>query len=172
MIDAYLQSLARELDFDRSLSRRVRQEVEDHLSQAVAADVSGDLLEAQRRAIANFGEARAIAAQFAVTSLARRAKTAGIGALLAIGCVFIAMKARVAWYAAVQWTSSEDTVEARALLLLIDRYAFWMAILIGLGCWCYIRSRAIPPAFDRGFRRQLRRFLLLFGAAALTLCVS
>ena len=46
MIDAYLQSLGRELDFDRSLSRRVRQEVEDHLSQAVAADTSGDALEA------------------------------------------------------------------------------------------------------------------------------
>jgi HAAS domain-containing protein len=172
MIDAYLQSLTRELDFDRSLSRRVRQEVEDHLSQAVAADTAGDLLEAQRSAIANFGDARAIAAQFAVISLARRARTAGVEALVAVGCVFMAMKARVAWYAAVQWTGSADTMAVRALLFLIDRYAFWMAIVIALGCWFYIRSRAIPPAFDPGFRRQLRRFLLLFGAAALALVVS
>jgi hypothetical protein len=172
MIDTYLQSLARELDFDRSLARRVRQEVEDHLSQAVTADTTGDLLEAQRTAIANFGDARAIAAQFAVISLARRARLAGIDALLAIGCVFMAMKARVAWYAAVQWTGSEDTVAVRTLLLLIDRYAFLFAIIIALGCWFYVRSRAIPPAFDAGFRRQLRRFLLSFGAAALTLLVS
>jgi hypothetical protein len=31
MIQDYLELLARELDFDRSLSRCVRQEVEDHL---------------------------------------------------------------------------------------------------------------------------------------------
>jgi hypothetical protein len=172
MIDAYLQSLARELDFDRSLSRRVRQEVEDHLSQAVTADTTGDLLEAQRSAIANFGDARAIAAQFAMISLARRAKTAGVEALIAIGCVFMAMKTRVAWYASVQWTSSEDTTAVRALLLLIDRYAFLMAIVIALGCWFYMRGRAIPLAFDSGFRRQLRRFLLLFAAAVVTLLVS
>lgn len=172
MIDAYLQLLASELDFDRPLAQRVRQEVEDHLSQAVAADAAGDTLEAQRSAIANFGDARAIAAQFAVISLARRAKTAGAEALVAIGCVFMAMKARVAWHAAVQWSSGEDTMAVRALLLLIDRYAFWMAIVTALGCWFYIRSRAIPGAFDAGFRRQLRRFLLLFGAAAVTLLVS
>ena len=38
MIENYLELLARELDFDRSLSRCVRQEVEDHLWEAVAAD--------------------------------------------------------------------------------------------------------------------------------------
>jgi 3-dehydroquinate synthetase len=49
-------SLAGALSFDRSLSRCVQQEVEDHLREAVAADPSGDRLEAERRAIANFGD--------------------------------------------------------------------------------------------------------------------
>jgi hypothetical protein len=72
MIQDYLDGLSRELDFDRSLARCVRQEVEDHLWEAVAADPTGNLLEAQRRAVANFGDARVIAAQFAVVSLADR----------------------------------------------------------------------------------------------------
>jgi hypothetical protein len=56
MISAYLESLAGALSFDRSLSRCVRQEVEDHLWEAVAADPISDRLEAERRAIANFGD--------------------------------------------------------------------------------------------------------------------
>jgi len=105
MIPDYLESLARELDFDRSLSRCVRQEVEDHLWEAVAADSTGNLLEAQQRAIANFGDARAVAAQFAVVSLAKRTRRAGVAAVLVIASDLIAMKARVAWYAAAQWAS-------------------------------------------------------------------
>ncbi len=38
MIQDYLEVLARELDFDRSLSRCVRQEVDDHLWETVAAE--------------------------------------------------------------------------------------------------------------------------------------
>jgi hypothetical protein len=52
----YLESLAGALSFDRSLSRCVQQEVEDHLWEAVATDPIGDRLEAERRAIANFGD--------------------------------------------------------------------------------------------------------------------
>ena len=53
MISDYLESLVGALSFDRSLSRRVRQEVEDHLREAVAADPVRDGIEAERRAIAN-----------------------------------------------------------------------------------------------------------------------
>ncbi len=55
VISAYADVLAGMLGFDRSLSRRIRQEVEDHLREAVAADRAGDSLEAERRAVANFG---------------------------------------------------------------------------------------------------------------------
>jgi hypothetical protein len=172
MIAEYLDSLARELDFDRSLSRRVRQEVEDHLWEAVAADPAADASEVEQRAIADFGDARAIAAQFAVISLARHSRRAGVAAVLVIASVFIAMKARLAWYAAAQWAISDDMRAASAMVVQIDRYAFWLSVVIGLGGWIYIRSREIPAALYPAYRRQLRCFVLLCCAAAGTLVVS
>jgi hypothetical protein len=150
----------------------VREEVEDHLWEAVAADRSGDSFEAQRQAVANFGDARAIAAEFAVVSLARHSRRAGIAALLVIVSVFVAMKARVAWYAAMQLAISDDLRGAGSLVITIDRYAFLSSVVIALGGWIYIRSRRIPTAFDPAYRRQLRRFFLLCGAAAAALAVS
>ncbi|HXO73246.1 MAG TPA: hypothetical protein VN838_30185 [Bradyrhizobium sp.] len=172
MIPDYLDLLTHELDFDRSLSRRVRQEVEDHLWEAVAADSTGNILQAQQRAIARFGDARAIAAQFAVVSLAKYTKRAGVAAVLVIAAVFMAMKARIAWYAAMQWAISDDMRAVSGLVLQIDRYSFWLAVLVGLGGWVYIRSRGIPAAFHPEYRRQLRRFFLLCTTTAAALVVS
>jgi hypothetical protein len=172
MIQDYLELLARELDFDRSLSRCVRQEVEDHLWEAVASDPAKNMLEAQRRAIGNFGDARVIAAQFAVISLARRSRRAGVAAILVIAGVFIAMKARIAWYAAMQWAIDDDMRAVSGVVVLVDRYAFWLSVIIGIGGWVYIRSREIPVAFYPAYRRQLRCFFALCGAAAAALVVS
>jgi hypothetical protein len=172
MIADYLERLERELNFDRSLSKCVRQEVEDHLWESVAADASGNTPQAELRAIANFGDARAIAAQFSIVSLARQSRRAGIAAVLIIASVFIAMKARLAWYVAAQWTLADDLRAFGGLVGQIDRYAFWLAIMIGLGGWLYIRSRQTPAAFDPAYHGQLRRFLLLSGATAAALAVS
>jgi hypothetical protein len=150
----------------------VRQEVEDHLWEAVAAEPSGNTLQAQQRAIANFGDARAIAAQFAVVSLATHTRRAGVAAVLVIAGDLIAMKARVAWYAAAQWGISDDMKALRGLVILIDRYAFWMSVIIGLGALAYIFSREIPAAFYPAYRRQLRCFSLLCSATAAALVVS
>src|SRR5262249_58129565 len=49
VISEYLDRLARELEFDPPLSRRVRREVEEHLREAAAADPGPD---AEDRAIA------------------------------------------------------------------------------------------------------------------------
>jgi hypothetical protein len=172
MIPDYLDRLGRELDFDPSFSRCVRQEVEDHLWEAVAAHSAENVLEAQRRVIANFGDARVIAAQFAVVSLAKRSRRAGLAALLVIASVFVAMKARIAWYAAAQWAIGDDMRAFSGLVISIDRYAFWLAVMIGLGGWIYIRSREIPAAFYPAYRQQLRRFFLMCSAAAAALVVS
>jgi hypothetical protein len=172
MIPDYLERLSRELDFDRPLSRRVRQEVEDHLWEAVAADSTGNALQAQQRAIASFGDARVIAAQFAVVSLAKYTRRAGVAAVLVIAGVFMAMKARVAWYAAMQWAIGDDMKAVSGLVVQIDRYSFWLSIIVGLGGWAYIRSRGIPAAFHPDYRKQLRRFFLLCMTAAAALVVS
>ena len=172
MIQDYLDGLSRELDFDRSLARCVRQEVEDHLWEAVAADPTGNLLEAQRRAVANFGDARVLAAQFALVSLAKQSRRAGVAAVLVITGIFIAMKARVAWYAATQWAISDDLRAVGGLVGMIDRYAFLLAAIVGLGGWLYIRSREIPAALHPAYRRQLHRFLVLCCTATAALAVS
>jgi hypothetical protein len=62
VIDAYVDALLGALRHDRPLARRLRREVEDHLWEAVAADPSEEGREAQRRAIAGFGDPRLIAA--------------------------------------------------------------------------------------------------------------
>ena len=108
MISEYLESLAAALSFDRSLSTRVRQEVEDHLRGGVAADPRRNGLEAERDAIANFGDPQLIAAQFAMVSLAKRTRGVGVAVILVITGVFITMKARVAWYAVMQCAISDD----------------------------------------------------------------
>lgn len=172
MIPDYLDRLERELNFDRSLARSVRQEVEDHLWEAVAVDCTGDTLQAQQRAIASFGDARVIAAGFAATSLGIHSRRAGVAAILVIASVFIAMKARIAWYAAAQWTIGDEMRAISGPVLLIDRHAFWLAVVVGLSSWAYIRSRPIPAALHPAYCRQLRRFFLLCSLAAAALVVS
>jgi hypothetical protein len=172
VISEYLESLADALGFDRSLSQCVRQEVEDHLWEAVAADPMGDGLEAERRVVASFGDPHAIAAQFAIVSLAKQTRRVGVAVILVIAGVFTTMKARVAWYALMQWTMGDDMRVVGAIVGLIDRYAFWLSVIIGIGGWAYISSRRIPAAFNAGYRQQLRRSFLLCAAATALLVVS
>jgi hypothetical protein len=89
-----------------------------------------------------------------------------------IAGVFIAMKARIEWYVAAQWTIGDDMRAISGLVVQIDRYAFWLSVIIGLGGWIYIRSRQVPAAFNPAYRRQLGRFLALCCGAAAALVVS
>lgn len=172
MISDYLDSLVGALSFDRPLSGRVRQEVEDHLREAVAADPAADGPEAERRAIANFGDPRVIAAEFAMVSLTKQTRRVGAAIILVIAGVFIAMKARVAWYAVTRCAISDDIQAVCGIVGSIDRYAFWLSVIIGIGSWLYISGRRIPAAFYTAYRKQLRRFLFLCTAATGALIVS
>ena len=96
MICEYLDSLVAALGFDAALARRVRAEFEDHLRQAMAVDPSEDRVEAERRAIANCGDARAIAAEIAAISLAKQTKRLAVGVVLVLGSVLLAMKGHIA----------------------------------------------------------------------------
>jgi hypothetical protein len=48
---------------------------------------------------------------------------------------------------------------------VIDRSAFWLAIVGGMAGWAYISSRRTPTAFDPSYREQLRRFFLVCSIA-------
>ena len=172
MISDYLESLTEALGFDRSLSRCVRQEVEDHLCEMVAADPTHDRREAEQRAIASFGHPHLLAAQFAVISLARRTRSVGVGVVLAIAAVLATMKARVAWYSVVQWTMSEDASPLTGTVGSIDRYAFWLAVIMSAGALASIVLHRSPAALHPRYRRPLGRAFLLCAAATGALVVS
>jgi hypothetical protein len=172
MISQYLESLSDALSFDPSLSRRVRREVEDHLREAVAADPASDRIEAQQRAIASFGDPHVIAAQFAVVSLSRRTRSVSTGVIVAIGAVFVAMKTRVAWFAATPWTMSDDLRAASGIALSIDRCAFWFALVAGIAGWVHIDRRRVPSILDPAYQKQLRRCFLVCTAASYALGVT
>ena len=158
MISEYAASLAGKLSFDRSLSRCVREEVEVHLWEAVAADAASDPLEAQRRAIANFGDPQRIAAQFAVAWLAAQTRKAGTTVILVIAGVFLAMTIRVAWYELTHWGVCESMEALRDAVGFLDRSAFFLAVAGGIGGWA--------------FRNQTRHFCVACGLAAGALIVS
>jgi hypothetical protein len=172
VIPDYLESLGRALSFDRSLSRCVRQEVEDHLREAVAADPIDDGMGAERRAIANFGDPQIIAAQFALISLAKQSRKVGAAVVLAVAGVFVLMKARLAWYAAAQWALCDDMRAVSAVVGLIDGYSFCLSLVIAIGGWAYVSNHRLPVAFYPAYRKRLGRFLLLCTAATGALVVS
>jgi hypothetical protein len=172
VISDYLESLAVALRFDRSLSRCVRQEVEDHLWEAVAADPIADRIEAERRAVANFGDPYLIAAQFAVVSLSRRTRRVGSAVVLAVAAIYLIMKARVAWYVMAQWTTGEDMRAVAGIIGSIDRYSFWLSILLAIGGFAYISGVRLPQVSCQAYRKHLTRFLLLCAAATGALIIS
>src|SRR6516164_6655753 len=137
MTSEYLDSLEAALRFDRSLGRRVRKEFEDHLQQAVAADLSEDHGQAEQRAIANCGDPRAIATAFAVISLARRAKRLAVLIVLVLMGMLLLMRGLVAWYTAIEWAISDEMKPLAATIGMFTRYAFWTATLIGVVAWAY-----------------------------------
>src|SRR5262249_7815453 len=124
-----------------------------------------------RRAVASFGDPRGLAAQFAVGSLAVLARRAAFAAVLLIGAVFIVMRARVAWYGVMPVPLADEMRALSEIVLAIDRWAFWLALLAAAAGWAYIDSRRRPEGFTREYRRQLRRFSALCSAATLALVV-
>jgi hypothetical protein len=172
VISDYLDSLVGALRFNQSLSRRVRQEVEDHLWEAVGADPTGSGAEAERRAIARFGDPRVLAAQFALASLVKQARSLAAAIILIVAGVFIAMKARVAWYAVTQWSMADDVRAVSAIVLSIDRYSFWLSVFFGITGFVYFAARPVAPVHQPVLSKQLRRFFFLCVAATGALFVS
>ncbi len=172
IISDYLDTLTRELSFDILLARRVRQEVEDHLSEAAAAEPEADAGEAQRRAIRNFGSPRAIASEYAAQSLFRQTRRVGLIAVVAASGILVTMNARGAWYGWMQWGVSAELAAVRRIGLSIDLYAYVVALAIGLVGWAYIGTRRRGARLDAPYRDQMKRCLLLCAVAALPLIAA
>ena len=86
-IDAYLDALARELRLDPAHTRRVLIEVEDHLREALRANVARGLDEgeAAARALTAFGSPRLVARRFHVESGSRPTRALLLQLVLTLG---------------------------------------------------------------------------------------
>jgi hypothetical protein len=174
LVTEYLDALTHELRFDRQLSWRVRQEIEDHLLQAIADEPScgssgsssADPSEAQRRAIARLGDPREIARQYAPLSLLRQARRVGAIMIVALAAILALMKGRGALYGILQWRLNDDWLGISTIGPAIDRYTFQVALAVGVLGWVYISSRRVSPTLNSGYRKQLKCCLLLSLVAA------
>jgi hypothetical protein len=169
-IAEYLDALARELAFDPALSRRVRHEVHDHLCEAVDGEAGDAAAGVEQRAIARFGDPRAIAAQYKAVAIYTRTRQVGVIVILAVVGIFLAMEGRVVWYAFVQWPVSGEFQALGAALVPVDRYAFLAAAALAIGGWLYGLSLSIPADHRLVSRERLRR--CQYPAVAATLAVA
>ena len=172
IISDYLDTLTRELSFDIPLARRVRREVEDHLSEAVAAEPEAAASEAQLRAISNFGDPHSIASEYAAQSLFRHTRRLGAVTILAVAGILIAMNARGAWYGWMRWNLSAELQAVRKIGLSIDLYAFLVVLAIGVIGWAYVGTRRMSATFNTAYRDEQKRCMLLYAAIAGPLIAS
>jgi hypothetical protein len=174
LISEYLDRLTRELSFDPSLARRMREEAENHLQETIASDPMGATTEAERRAIDRFGAARDIAAQYAIPSLSRQAKNTGAAATLIVIGVLVAMQSRLAMYGTTRPISGDapQLESIRAILGSVDRFSFWCALLIALCGWAYICIARKSNATTAAWRNRLQHSLSLCTAATVAVVVT
>jgi hypothetical protein len=122
---------------------------------------------------ADFGDPHTIAAQFATAWLARQTWKIGLTVILVISSVFVAMKARVTWYAPAQWGLSDDVRGVAKTVGLIDACAFWLSVIVGIvGCTYLVVRRAPPTALCAAHCSRLRHLLFLSAVSSAALIVS
>lgn len=169
----YLDELGRELAFDPVLSRRVRQEVEDHLREAAAAEPTESTTDAVERAVISFGAPQKIAEQYRAVSLHTRMKRTSLLVLCAVLVAFGTMESRVVWYGLTRWNTGATLKSVGRIVIPIDRYAFLVAIVLGI-VGSIIVNRPYPLPYGPPSRGQMRhgRLLIVAAAAATALAVT
>lgn len=161
LIDAYLADFDRELAFDRRLARRVHQEVETHLHDAM------DDAATEAEAIGRFGNPQSLAQQYVAASLPYRVQKAWILALVLAATTFAFMRLRSVWLGLPEIDNGP-----LAALTTIDRAGFIAGLILGLYGWHVSRRsarKAISPllgaavAFSLSILASLIRATILSG---------
>src|SRR5262249_49478196 len=80
---------------------------------------------------------------------------------IAVIAVFGVMKARVAWYSAVQWTLQAQHQATSAIGLSVDRWAFALAFVVALSAVVYVGTRRAPPRWHLRYDREMGRCVML-----------
>ncbi len=115
LIQEYLLSIERKLDFDSSLALRAREDIEEYLHE-LAADRNLGPQDAVLHAIAGFGDSDSVARQYAASGLGRQISQTWLSLLLAMTGAFVAMRLRAI-------TIEAEVSELFSALLWADRFA-------------------------------------------------
>jgi hypothetical protein len=129
-------------------------------------------LPAQQRSIASFGDPTELARQFALVALVRQGRRAGGAALLAITLALLAMRARLAWYAAVHLALPDYAVPLAAWVGSFDRCMFWLAVVLAIAAWADLRVAGFPARFDPVLHKRLLRRRVVLATATVALLLS
>jgi|CXWL01.1.fsa_nt_gi hypothetical protein len=133
LTDAYLAEFDRALGFDRRLARRVHDEIEAHLCDAVADDTDDE--GAERRAIARFGNPQVLARDYAQAALPARLRMTWAVAITMALATFALMRLRSTVLALPGMEAGSNM-----LLAVVDRAAFGAGIFFSLYAWHRARS--------------------------------
>ncbi|MBV8839601.1 MAG: hypothetical protein JO000_23960 [Alphaproteobacteria bacterium] len=163
----YLDALARELAFDPPLCRRVCHELEDHLGEMLEAEGGEPTAAGTVRAIERLGSPRAIAEQYRALSLLTRMRASALMLVVAVAGIFLAMKARIAWYGITEWDASAQLQAINAIALPVDRYAFLAATFGALAGWLYAATLPAPATCRADALVALKRCGLLLRIATI-----
>jgi len=148
LTDAYLAEFDRALGFDRRLARRVHDEIEAHLLDAI-----GDA-QSESEAIARFGNPHSLARDYAEAALPERLRRAGTMAGVLAFATFIFMRLRSMLLALPGMEAGPGMT-----LTLIDRAGFAAGLFFSVYAWHVARSTS-------GATRARRSFAPLLGAVA------
>lgn len=156
LIEAYAAEVAAEATSDRAMAERLRLEIIDHLSEA-AAHAAGGHGYRVRHAIARFGSVGEIAQDYRTLILETRGRSLRWIVITAILVVFAVMKLR-GFILEPGWRDDLVSTIWGSALMVIDRYAFVVALLIVL--WGMVserfRSRILSTPWHMGISpRQL-----------------
>lgn len=148
LTDTYLAEFDSALGFDRRLARRVHDEIEAHLLDAI------DDARSESEAIARFGNPHALARDYAEATLPDRLRRAGTMAGVLAFATFVFMRLR-SMLLALPGTEAGPGMT----LTLIDRAGFAAGLFFSVYAWHVARSTS-------GAARARRSFAPLLGAAA------
>src|SRR5262245_12943640 len=166
-VAAYAASIAERLEFDPSLARRVRQEVEDHLWESMRARA----VETVRDATTRFGDPQVLAAEFATAWLAAQTRKTSAVAIIVVLVLLLVMKVRLAWYGIAQWTLNDELRLAGSAISSIDVCAFWLAVGLLAAAWAYLTIHRVAASCAAQCRK-LRHVVYLTALCWFALAIS
>lgn len=148
LTDAYLAEFDRALGFDRRLARRVHEEIEAHLLDAM------DEARSESEAIARFGNPRSLARDYAEAALPGRLRRVGAMAAMLGLATFAFMRLR-SMFLELPGAEAGHSMT----LTLIDQAGFTTGVFFSLYAWHVARSAS-------GTERGRRVFGPLLGVVA------